>query len=303
MSSRTNIFSGPHLDRQGHQRGDSEWLHQQFQSDETRFVPVWRSRNLIAAGDNPAAVLLTRDEIGPKLPPPDRVVYLGRFREEPCFAFELTGEEESEQWPEGRFHDLRRIGHELPNDEASLLAYARGMVLWHRSHGHCGRCGAPSHSYEAGHVRQCTNPDCAHQTFPRVDPAIIALVTDGHRCLLGRQKDWPKGRYSAIAGFVEPGESLEDAVAREVMEETGVDVDCVGYYSSQPWPFPASLMLGFTARARSFDIDLKDGELEDARWFEPEDFASGGYRLPNPVSIACRLVESWLEQHSRPNKK
>jgi NAD+ diphosphatase len=140
----------------------------------------------------------------------------------------------------------------------------------------------------------CTNPVCRHEQFPRLDPAIIVLVTDGDRVLLGRQAAWPAGRYSTIAGFVEPGESLEDAVAREVHEETGISVDGIEYHSSQPWPFPSSLMLGFLARAASQEIDLRDLELEDARWFSREDIVNGTPFLPPNVSISYRLIEHWF---------
>jgi NAD+ diphosphatase len=142
------------------------------------------------------------------------------------------------------------------------------------------------------------NPDCGREIYPRVDPAIIVLVTDGERCLLGRQATWPEGRYSTIAGFAEPGESLEDAVRREVYEETNVRVDRVSYHSSQPWPFPSSLMLGFMAEATSSEIVLNDQELEDACWFSRKELRSGFPKLPSRISIARRLVDHWLELDS-----
>ncbi len=170
-----------------------------------------------------------------------------------------------------RFEDLRLVASLLPADEAGLLGYARAMVTWRRRHRYCGTCGAKTVPAKGGHVLVCTNPACRHEQFPRIDPAIIVLVSDAERALLGRQAAWPAGRYSTIAGFVEPGESLEDAVAREVLEETGVTVDRIEYHSSQPWPFPSSLMLGFTARALTREIRLEDKELEDARWFTRAD--------------------------------
>src|SRR5262249_4560440 len=149
----------------------------------------------------------------------------------------------------------------------SLLAYARGLMHWHARHGFCGVCGSRTESASAGHVRKCTNPDCGASHFPRTDPAVIMLVHDGDKALLGRQKVWPQGMYSTLAGFVEPGESLEETVRREVYEETGIAVGEVVYHSSQPWPFPASLMIGFHAEARSRTINRVDSELEDAGWF------------------------------------
>jgi NAD+ diphosphatase len=150
-------------------------------------------------------------------------------------------------------------------------------------------------SAKSGHVLVCTDPSCRHETFPRIDPAIIVLISDGERALLGRQASWPIGRYSTIAGFVEPGESLEDAVAREVFEETGIEVDRIEYHSSQPWPFPASLMLGFTAHAVTSEVHLRDQELEDARWFTRAEIASSGALLPPRQSISFRLIEHWFD--------
>src|SRR5262249_49094954 len=150
---------------------------------------------------------------------------------------------------EVEFTDLRRVGPLLERFEGSLLAYARGITYWHQRHRFCGVCGAPTRSRDAGHVRVCLNETCKTQHFPRTDPAVIMLVHDGDRCLLGRQSVWPTGMHSTLAGFVEPGESLEEAVAREVREETAIEVTDVAYHSSQPWPFPSSVMLGFHARA------------------------------------------------------
>jgi len=183
----------------------------------------------------------------------------------------------------------------LPIDEAGLLGYARAIVSWRRRHSFCGTCGAKTVPAKSGHVLVCSDPSCRHEQFPRIDPAIIVLVSDGERALLGRQANWPLGRYSTIAGFVEPGESLEDAVAREVLEETGIEVDQIEYHSSQPWPFPSSLMLGFTAHALTTVVRLNDDELEDARWFERADIASNATLLPPRQSISFRLIEHWFD--------
>jgi NAD+ diphosphatase len=183
-------------------------------------------------------------------------------------------------------------------DEAQLLAYARALLIWRARQRHCGVCGAPTLPRSAGHVLVCTNPACQSEFFPRIDPAIIVLVTDGSRALLGRQASWPAGRYSALAGFVEPGEGLEEAVAREVEEETGVRVRSTRYFASQPWPFPASLMLGFHAHASAGSIQL-DGELQDARWFELEELrAAPTILLPPPHTIARRLLEAWFRSRA-----
>lgn len=190
----------------------------------------------------------------------------------------------------------------LAPGEGELLAHARALAYWHRRHRFCGDCGHPTEGAQGGHVRVCSNPQCGRQHFPRTDPAVIVLVTAGERCLLGRQPSWLPGRYSTIAGFVEPGESLEAAVVREVGEETGVRVREVRYQSSQPWPFPASLMLGFRAVAEGEDIHLGDEELEDARWFSREELErameEGALRLPGRISIAYRLIEDWFDEGS-----
>jgi NAD+ diphosphatase len=192
--------------------------------------------------------------------------------------------------------NLRDVGHLLGDRDAGLMVHAVGLANWHATHTHCPRCGAPTRSVKGGAVRVCDADGTEH--FPRTDPAMIVLVHDGaDRCLLGRQPIWPAGRYSTLAGFVEPGESAEQAVVREVLEETGVVVRDVAYSSSQPWPFPASLMLGFTARA---DGDAEpvatDGELEDARWFHRDELRDGSAMLPTPVSIAYKLITEWVSQ-------
>jgi NAD+ diphosphatase len=200
---------------------------------------------------------------------------------------------------EGRFRDLRQVAALLDRQNAALLAYAKAMTTWHHQHRFCGTCGARTRSTNGGHLRTCTNPGCGRHHFPQPEPAIIVLVTSAERCLLGRQATWPKNRYSIIAGFVEPGERVEEAVAREVWEETGVQAEHVRYASSQPWPFPNSLMLGFTAQASSTVTRLSDGELEDAGWFSREEIADGLRRgtlaLPPKVAISYHLIESWFD--------
>ena len=177
------------------------------------------------------------------------------------------------------------------------------MMHWHRSSRFCTACGRPTASVEGGYIRRCTGPDCGREHYPRTDPAVIMLITapgpDGGLCLLGRQARWPERRYSTLAGFVEPGETLEAAVRREVFEETGVIVGDVHYQGSQPWPFPSSLMVGFRGLAESRAIHLNDHELQDARWFSRDDvraFEALGYQLPRPGSIARWLISRWLEE-------
>ena len=198
-----------------------------------------------------------------------------------------------------RFEDLRMAGGQLPEQQAGLLAYARAMLYWRSRHRYCGACGAPTRGGSAGHVMKCTNDACGIDHFPRLDPAIIVLVTDGERALLGRQASWPPGRYSTIAGFVEPGESLEDAVAREVLEETGVTVLESTYHSSQPWPFPSSLMIGYTAsRKCGVACRARTRNSKTCSWFTRADIASGVPGLPPPQSVSFRLIEHWYDSGS-----
>lgn len=196
---------------------------------------------------------------------------------------------------------LRFIGPTVAPQDASLAVQAVGLSRWHQTHGHCARCGSATDVIKAGHASMC--PSCGTEHFPRTDPAVIMLITDGDasspgdRALLGRQPVWPPGYFSTLAGFVEPGESLIDAVRREVLEEVGIVVGDVAYLGSQPWPFPSSLMLGFHGVAETFDITVDGDELEEARWFSRQEIteltASGELMLPPSVSISRWLVEQW----------
>ena len=211
---------------------------------------------------------------------------------------------------DAEFSDLRVVGPVLGADDGALLAYARGLVWWAETTRFCSRCGRELVPTNGGHVRRCTKEERPHTHFPRTDPAVIMLVThdagDGapERCLLGRAPAWPPGVFSTLAGFVEPGESLEQAVSREVLEEAGIETSDVAYVASQPWPFPRSIMLGFTARATGTDVRVDETELADARWFAREeirtfgDWGDGGegLKLPRTDSIARFLIERWLDE-------
>jgi NAD+ diphosphatase len=290
-----NILSGPYLDRDAHLRKDPAWFERALADERSRVVPVWNSRNLILEGEAPQAALLELSAIPEERRNGNELILMGRFRDSEVFAYEVAALEAPQLGVGTRFEDLRMLASILPAEDAGLLGYARGMVSWRARHRFCGTCGATTLAAKGGHVLICTNPACRHEQFPRIDPAIIVLVSDGERALLGRQAAWPVGRYSTIAGFVEPGESLEDAVAREVFEETGIGVNHIQYHSSQPWPFPSSLMLGFTAHALNTQIQRRDDELEDAQWFTREDLASGRPIVPPNVSISFRLIEHWFD--------
>ena len=193
---------------------------------------------------------------------------------------------------------LRAVVQDLEEAEADLLVHAVALAEWHRAHRFCGRCGGSFHATAAGHVLTCRS--CGRDQFPRTDPAVIMLVVDGpggERALLGRHPQWPEGRFSTLAGFVEPGESMEDAVRREVAEEVGVEIGPVTYFGNQPWPFPASLMVGFVAEATSVGIDVDGEEIEAARWFTREQMKAeaeaGTLVLPGGISISRSLIEHW----------
>ena len=288
-----NVFAGAFVDRSGHLRKDPAWLRDAIDDAGSLFVPVWGDR-LLAVGEPLNTVLLRREDVAAYVDD-EEIIFLGMYKESPAFAVAIEATEEAPFSDRGDFHDLRYLGSVVPADQANLIAHARALVLWNRLQRYCGLCGARSRAESGGNTRTCTNDSCGHHIFPRVDPAIIVLVSRRDQCLLGRQPSWPEARYSTIAGFVEPGESLEDAVIREVKEETNIDTFNVRYHSSQPWPFPSSLMLGFVAEASSTDIQLNDGELEDARWFTRKELRSGFPKLPYRLSIARRLVDDWID--------
>jgi NAD+ diphosphatase len=300
---RINVYASGGLDRVAHWRTQADWLERLGGDGATRVVAVWRSRNLIVSGESPEAVFLPAAEARSLLTEARSVALLGLLDDVPHLAVDLSHLDEADARRRagsvGDWTDLRLVGGLMERRQAALLAYARGLMHWHTRHGFCGVCGSPTEIVEAGHVRKCTDANCGTSHFPRTDPAVIMLVHDGDKGLLGRQKIWDPGRYSTLAGFVETGESLEDAVAREVFEETGIRIKNVRYHSSQPWPFPASLMIGFHADAASTEIDLTDSELEDAQWFtrqQMRDFHAVGKSLPRVDSISRRLIEDWLAQ-------
>jgi len=266
-------FAGARLDRAAERRLDADWLAERLADPASRAV-VAGTRGVAVEGDR-----LVRVRLGDAGGEP---VLLGV--EDGAALFAVDGEH-----PEAI--GLREAAARLSQEEGGIAAYAAGLLNWHRRHPHCSVCGARTAMAEAGHVRAC--PACGAQHHPRTDPVVIMLVTGGDRVLLGRQASWPAGRYSALAGFVEPGESLEEAVAREVREEAGVEIRAPRYIASQPWPFPSSLMLGFFAEHASGEPHVRDAELEDVRWFERGELADTV--LPPPLAIARRLIDRWLE--------
>jgi NAD+ diphosphatase len=294
----TNFYITAKLDRAALRRRDADWLQRQRSDPQSRLLPVWRGQNLIREADTPGAALLTLAEAAPWLDEAGIVAVLGLVGETAHFAVDLSHRDEPPVLPGARFADLRSVGALLEREEGGMLAYARGLLHWHQRHRFCGVCGSPTEAHEAGHLRRCANPDCATEHYPRTDPAVIMRIEHHDRVLLGRQKQWPPGMHSVLAGFVEPGESLEDAVRREVREEVGIATTDVRYHSSQPWPFPASIMLGFTARALDDAIVVDNHEIEQARWYSRAELKASPenetFRLPRRDSIARRLVDDWI---------
>lgn len=289
-----HVYAGQRFDRAAKGRADKAWLDLQRTSPSTRVLSMSGLRVMVLdEADPPCALWLTVGDLDGPLP--EDALFLGLDRGVAAFAIDV-GERLR---PGARFVELRSVGGLLPADEAGLLAYSRGLVFWHQRHRFCGACGAPTFSEQGGHVRKCRQ--CGTHHFPRSDPAVIVLVTHGagqdERCLLGRSPRFIPGMYSTLAGFVEPGESLEETVSRELYEEAGIDVTDITYRSSQPWPFPSSLMLGFHARARNDHLVIDREELEDARWFTREELLDPTRRpikLPSGDSIARHLIEEWL---------
>jgi NAD+ diphosphatase len=282
-----NTFAGEALDRAGPQRRDESWLAARLADPATRVVAASES-GVIVAGERPRMFAVDA------LPAGLELVLLGVDGE----GHAVFAADPGDELP-GERRGLRDLAPVLSQAEGGMVAHAVGLLNWHRRHRFCANCGAPSDAREAGHVRVC--PVCGTQHHPRTDPVVIMLVTDGDRALLGRQAQWPTGRYSALAGFVEPGESLEEAVAREVREEAGVRVAGVRYRSSQPWPFPSSLMLGFSARWAGGEPAVRDAELEDVGWFTRQAIVGGDVLLPPPTAIARRLIDEWLGEDEAPD--
>jgi NAD+ diphosphatase len=281
------VFAGAALDRAAALRRRPGWVDEQRSDPRARAVLMSERGAWLEGGR------LALD------PPGSEAVFLGLREGRPLFAMDVDGAEPERGRPAG----LREAATELPADEAALAAYAGSLLAWHRRHRFCANCGAPTEPRCGGHERVC--PSCEAQHFPRTDPVVIVRVSDGaDALLLGRQASWPEGRFSVLAGYVEPGETLEEAVRREVLEESGVTVESVSYVASQPWPFPSSLMLGFSAVAGRGDPAPGDDELAEVRWFDRAELAraaggEGDLLLSPAYSIARRLIDDWLAADGR----
>ena len=296
--SRGNAFGALELDRSAEQRDDTDALNRLATGPNARFLLMRRDGSALVLPDRSALRDLGADETAALMidAPP---TFLGSDGDRHRFLLTVDDAvaKNAAAQSGGVFVDLRQAAALLPASDAGVFAYARGLSFWQDRTRFCSYCGSPVRLESAGHRAKCTNPQCGIEHFPRTDPAVIVIVSDGDRCLLGRQPKWPERRFSTLAGFVEPGETLEDAVRREVFEEAGVRVGECDYHSSQPWPFPASIMLGFTAEAIDPTIRL-GSELAEARWFGADelvdDVKSGAIGLSSPISVSYRLIEHWL---------
>jgi len=293
-----NFYTSAGFNRAAYLRSDMGWFKARLSDPATQIHVVWRGRTLVGIEDSNPRILTLADH-GMLIEEAATIVLLGLDGEIAHVAIDLSQHEENRLAALGRLVDLRSIGPLLPVMDGALAALARGMAHWHSRHLYCGACGHPTESVQAGHVRHCTNSQCGIETFPRIDPAVIMRVTHGDRILMGRQAIWPPGMHSVLAGFVETGETLEDAVRRETMEEVGLKLDRVEYFGSQPWPFPSSLMIAFSAEATSDDVHLDRTEIDEVRWCTREDLLASpedeNFRLPRRDSISWRLISDWIE--------
>lgn len=287
------------LDRATALRNDEPALRAHFDSDAARVLLVRRDGKVPISGEPACLHRLAPRELEAAIAY-EHTSFLGFADGTAWFAAAYETDAAMPFAPDVRAIDVRTAGTVLSHPEAGLAAYARALLHWQSRKRHCGVCGAATHFDSGGHRALCTDVACKQQYFPRTDPAIIVIVSDGPRCLLGRQASWPPTRFSTLAGFVEPGETLEQAVAREVEEESGVRVAAARYVASQPWPFPASLMLGFEADAASNAICV-GAELAEARWFDaatmPEAIAAGELVVSSSLSISFHLIDRWYRAH------
>ena len=294
-------------DRTADKRHDflsAEALEPRWDDPDCRILPVCEQRVFLhcrAPSDQPPRLLAPRRQKAAELlAHADNPVWVGELQGQPCFAVRLHRFTPRQRIPGGDFTELRAVAGFLTDSEWQLLARAKSLVHWHDTHGYCSHCGYPTRREAAGLSRRCENPGCGIPHFPRTDPAVIIRVCNQDRLLLARQPSWPEKRRSVLAGFVSPGETAEQAAVREIHEEAGlrIDANSLRYFESQPWPFPGSLMLAYTAETRDEHIRCLDGELREAAWWTREALqaavAAQAIDLPTHRSVARSLIEDWL---------
>ncbi|MGH6992900.1 MAG: NAD(+) diphosphatase [Caulobacteraceae bacterium] len=307
LSAFLNTFAGNPLDRASVRRGDRAFLDEALCAADSLALAMWNGRPLVEtapAGGPQLAWLnaaMARDMAGGT----ERLLFMGLWKEAAVFALDFEGGADPAEGALeglGRFEDLRAIALDLPPAEAAIAATAKAMFEWRRRHRHCAACGEVSQPADGGWKRVC--PACQAEHFPRTDPVVIMLPTCGERCLLGRQAAWPKGMYSALAGFVEPGETIEEACARELFEEAALKTLAVRYHSTQPWPYPSSLMIGLIAEVESEEAAPDGEEIDEVRWFSRNEAGAVlrgevvGVRAPGALAIAHQLIRAWTSEES-----
>lgn len=300
--STSHIYSGNPLDRGERERRDEKWLTDITSAPTSRFLPLRDLNVLVSEGESDGLGWLDVEEMR-RLGIDKRAMFLGLLDGVACFVVDISDQERAIQGlSEGgahRYVDARTVTEILSGTDSGIVAQARAQVNWHNRNGFCSACGAETVVRRGGQTRQCSKCDLTH--YPRTDPVIITVVSDNDLCLLGqsRGRGSRTNRYSALAGFVDQGETIEEAVAREVMEESGIAIKNVRYHSSQPWPFPSSLMIGCHAEAVATDIAIDDGEMVDVRWFQRDEVLkalegkSEVLTVPGPIAIAHHLIKAW----------
>ncbi len=300
-----NTFAGNPLDRASDRRSDTDWIAAQLASPDALGVALWNGRPFVEktkTGGMQIAYLPAK-LVGELAGGPEPLLFLGLWKDTAIFAVDLDGQNDPGQGVLqglGEFKDLRQVAMQLPPTEAAIIATAKAMFEWRRKHRYCAACGEPSVAKEGGWKRQC--PACQAEHFPRTDPVVIMLAYHGERCMLGRQEAWPAGMFSALAGFLEPGESIEEACARELAEEAGLRTRNVRYHSTQPWPYPSSLMIGLIAEVEDDEGTPDQTELSEVRWFtraEAKLLIKGeieGTFAPGELAIAHQLIKAWAEE-------
>jgi len=307
LSAFMNVFAGNPLDRASYRRAEPDWVEARLADPDSLALVMWNGRPMVEnRKEGGAQIAYVRADLARELSAGmERLLFMGLWKETAVFALDMEGQTDPADGPLqglGRFEDLRAIALELPGSDAAILATAKAMFEWRRRHRHCAACGEPSEPADGGWKRIC--PACKAEHFPRTDPVVIMLPTNGERCLLGRQAAWPKGMYSALAGFLEPGESIEEACAREVEEEAGLKAVRVRYHSTQPWPYPSSLMIGLIAEVEDGEATPDQTELEEVRWFTREEARTlvkgqmADARAPGALAIAHQLIKAWAEEKS-----
>jgi NAD+ diphosphatase len=304
LSTIVNTFAGNPLDRASERRADAAWIKDRLDDPDTLALAMWNGKPLVedAPGGEKAVRIayLSVPMIRELAASEDRILFMGLWKGSAVFAVDLDGSADPADGALrglGRFEDLRGVALRLPPTDAAILATAKSVFEWRRKHGFCSNCGQPSQAVDGGWKRVCEA--CRTEHFPRTDPVVIMLATHGEKCLLGRQAAWPKGMYSALAGFLEPGETIEEACARELNEEAGLTATSVSYHSTQPWPYPSSLMIGLFAEVSDDNAAPDQTELEEVRWFTRDEVRSllrgelPGTFAPGAMAIAHQLIKAW----------